>query len=353
MKTYNFSKIFGFLVRSAAALALVSGLNACDGLIYNYEEDCDPDGKPAGRPGQTAYYVDFVYDMNMQFVDGFSQKVRSVDLYVFTESGAFVTKYHEEGAPLSQPGYRMELTDLPAGTYELLAWCGVNGNGGYFSVPTSIGQDYEATCTMAVKSAAGTTYQDSNLGAMFHGRNTSATYTTDRGEQVHTVKLTKDTNNINLTLQHKSGLPFAQERFEVWMTDNNGYLLYDNSLPKANKDVEYRPYRFVYGSTTDPAATVGNFLQVELSTCRLMTDHNPVITVVDTENNGKVIFSIPLVKWALQLRSTNYGDIPEQEYLDREDNYNLMLWLDNGDDGWFGAEIEIEDWHVIDDSAAI
>ena len=370
MKKHNFSKTLAVLAKSFMALTLAAGLNACDGVIYNYEEDCDPptvvpdpkpdptptpDPTPDPDPEPTVYYVDFVFDMNMQFTDGFSEKVRSVDLYVFNTGGAFVQKYHAEGAALSVPGYRMELTDLPAGTYEMIAWCDGDPSFSYFTVPKSISRNYDATSTMKVETEDGVTYQDENLGAMFHGRKTGATYTDEPGEQVHTVYLTKDTNNINLSLQHRQGIPFEKDRFVITMVDNNGYLLYDNSLPSTNGKIEYRPYRIaLYNTDEVPVNTTeGNFLQVELSTCRLMTDHDPVIEVVDTGNDNKVIFSIPLVKWALNLRSANYKDIPPQDYLDREDNYNLMLWMDSNDDGWFGAEIKINDWHVVDDSTTI
>lgn len=324
----------------------------------------DPDDPVNPEDPKPVYLVEYVFEKNMQFVDAFSQRVNSVDLYVFTTSGSFVNRYHAEGMALKEKDYRMELTDLPAGSYELIAWCGLTNNSGHFTVPADgqISQRHQVAATMATLTDGGTLYQDQNLNALFHGRLETATYTTEPVEQVYTVSLTKDTNNINLSLQHKEGLEFEKDRFVVAMVDNNQEMRFDNSVPTENPNVEYRPYRTVIGTVSTNNAkstlstrasgstTVGNFLQVELSTARLMTSHNPVITVTDSETD-KMIFSIPLVKWALQLRSVNYKTMEEQEYLDREDNFNLMLWLDNDDNGWFGAQILINDWHVIDDES--
>ena len=380
MKNYTYSKILLPLSKLFFALIFAAGMTACDSVIYDYEEDCDPDidnpnprpdrpkpdtpndpdPDPEPEPDPTAYYVEYVFDMNMQFVDAFTEKVNSVDLYVFSKSGAFIKKYHEDGAALSDKNYRMNVTDLPAGSYEMIAWCGLTNNDGDFTVPaeSTITQRHQIACTMATLNDGDLLYQKKNLKALFHGKIENATYTTDPGDQVCTVYLTKNTNNINLTLQHKDGLEFDKDRFNVTLTDNNGYMRYDNGVPDSNDYVEYRPYRTAIGTATSgntsraTGTTTGNYLQVELSTARLMKDHNPVITVTDTET-GKDIFSIPIIKWALQLRSSNYKDMDDQEFLDREDNYNLMLWLDNDEEGWFGAEINILDWHVVDDSEAI
>lgn len=368
-------KILNKILRVTAVLIVTLGLWNCDNVIYDYEEDCppaeepgpgpsdpgpsDPDPGPApDDPKRAAYYVEYVFDMNMQFVDAFSEKVQSVDLWVFTPGGNLVGKYHEEGPALRAAGYRMELTELGAGSYELIAWCGLGDNRGYFTVPGlgQTGQRHQVVCTLGTKSdAEHGNYQDENLTALYHGRKPEAVYTEAQEDQVHTIYLTKNTNNINLTLQHKEGLEFAKDRFEVRMHDENGTMLYDNSVPEGT-EIEYRPYRTTLGRVRSEGAssgsTMGNYLQVELSTARLLKDHNPLITVTDTET-GKTIFSIPLVKWALKLRSSNYGTMEEQEYLDREDNYNLMLWLDNDDQGWFGVEIDIKDWHVIEDESQI
>lgn len=344
---------------------VISGLVAVESVKYTAifalpEEPAEPEPDP--ELGQ--YYAKFVFDMNMQFTDGFSQRVRSVDLYVFNPNGAFVTKYHEDGLPLTDPEYLMELTDLPAGEYEFIAWCGLTNNNGHFTVPAdaTIDRNTSVVCSMATNSdATHGAYQNANLSPLFHGRKTDAKYVEKTTEkQIQTVYLTKNTNNVNITLQHRDGLEFDKSRFTVTMHDQNDVMHHDNAVRTAtSQEVQYRPYRTAIGNTNsksraEGSTTTGNFMQVELATARLLTSNNPMITVTDNES-GKNIFSIPLVKWATQLRSANSKTLvpDDQEYLDREDNYNLMLWMDSNDEGWFGAEININDWHVVDDTTAI
>ena len=84
-------------------------LTACDG-IYDDEGDCS-----------TQYSVQFVYDRNMNFADGFAHAVKRVTLYAFDESGRLVYEKTEAGSALSQAGYRMNLNDIEPGTYDFLA----------------------------------------------------------------------------------------------------------------------------------------------------------------------------------------------------------------------------------------
>lgn len=312
------------------------------------------------EPLQQGYYVKYIFEKNMQFVDAFPTKVTSVSLYVFDNNGNFVKKYQENGDALKDSDYLMELTDLPAGTYEFVAWCGLHNNSGHFTVASGVSTNDDAICTMSTDNNS---QQSKNLNALFHGRTENATYVAKTTEkQIKEVYLTKNTNNINITLQHKEGLEFNKNRFQVTMSDQNNVMRHDNEMHSTVKTVTYTPYHTVYGSTrsrgtrADGDETTGNYLQVELSTARLMTTNNPVIQVVDTENNNNVVFSIPVVKWATQLRSAqSKTQVPDdQEYLDREDSYNMMLWLDSKDNlGWFGAQVNINDWHVIDDSSSL
>ena len=77
-----------------------------------------------------------------------------------------------------------------------------------------------------------------------------------------------------------------------------------------------------------------------------MANHTCRINIVDKQKD-KVVFSIPLVQWALMLRSANHASMGDQEYLDREDEYNLMVFLADNSNGWTAMEIFINGWHII------
>ena len=338
------------VTRVTAMLAIVLCCTAC-GSVFDDEGDCDP-----------RYFVRFVYDMNMLRADAFASQVSSVDLYVFdAESGAYVTHLSDKGEALASGSYRMPL-NLAPGKYDLIAWCGLADNGEDFTVAQTVAQPGDLKCMMARSRDEKGAYSNRNLHALFHGL-LSVELPDAEGEHVYTVKLTKDTNNINLSLNHTAG-PLDPERFEVTMTDENGLMAHDNSL-LTDEQIEYRPWSLLSGSldvttsradaSDDDGSNQGSFLKAEISTARLMADHDCRINIVDKEQ-GKVVFSIPLVQWALLLRSDNHASMGDQEYLDREDEYNLMVFLtDNAGStgGWMAMEIFINGWHIINSNGEV
>lgn len=328
-------------VAQAMMLAAALCFSAC-GSVFDDEGDCDP-----------RYFMRFVYDMNMLRADAFATQVSSVDLYVYdAESGAYVTHISDKGEALASGFYRMPL-NLTPGKYNFIAWCGLADNNEDFTVSQSAASPEDLKCVMARSRDEKGAYSSRNLHAVFHG-SLSAELPDEEGEHVYTVKLTKDTNNINLSLNHTSG-PLDPSRFEVTMTDENGLMACDNSL-LADEQIEYRPWDLrsgtldVLGETDAYDAGEGTkeagFLVAELSTARLMANHICRINIVDKQKN-KVVFSIPLVQWALMLRSANHASMGDQEYLDREDEYNLMVFLADNSNGWTAMEIFINGWHII------
>lgn len=330
---------------SVQALMLLAVIvcTACDDVIYDDEGDCDPH-----------YYVNFVYDMNMLYSDAFAKQVNSVDLYVFdAQTGKYITHFEDEGDALGSGDYKMSLDNLAPGKYQFVAWCGLANNNHDFVVPANIAQLEDLTCTMARAYDAQVAYSNRNLHALFHG-SLVVDLPNKEGDHLYTVKLTKNTNNVNLSLNHMAE-ELDPERFDIKLTDANGLLAYDNSL-LADQSIEYRPWSLRSGSVdVDESGTQASFLQMEFSTSRLMANHDLRISIIDKQEN-KTIFSIPLVKWALQLRSANYANMDDQEYLDREDEYNLMVFLANNNDdngqeeseNWMAMRIVINGWHVID-----
>lgn len=289
------------------------------------------DGENDDPVCNSTYYMRFIYDMNMDFADAFDSQVSSVELYIFnSKTGDLVKKMGESGAALAQDGYRMEL-DLKPGSYTFVAWCGLTGNGGQFTVASSVSSLGDVTCQMARSRAEGLAIQQSNLSPLFHGT-TSATLIDDSSEHVYTIRLTKNTNNINISLQNVDGSSLDVDRFAISMVDNNGHMAHDNALLE-DEDISYRPFRQLSGSADVASGRSDdgrqNVVKAELSTARLMANHNPKIEITDT-SNGESLYSIPIVEWALMLKSSQYASLGSQEYLDREDTYNVVLYLQKG-----------------------
>ena len=307
--------------------------------LFELEPIVEPEPEPA-------YYVEFVYDMNMKFADAFPSLVKSVDLYVFDTDGKVVKNYKDSGAALSKKGYRLELTDLASGTYQFLAWCGLEGNT-HFSLPAGIETIEDAKLTMARQTDGAVFFSNANLNAVYHGL-TSDTLP-EAGEYVVTLFLTKDTNNINLSLTQLGNAGMERGQYIVSMTDENGFLDHENA-PLSDEPIEYRPwYEPVYGSAQmgSDATDAVNYMRAELSTSRLMENHDTRLVIADSKT-GEIVFSIPFMEYVKAFRSENYATMDDQEYLDREDEYNLMLYLENNKEGWIAARIEINGWRVSD-----
>lgn len=325
----------------AAVFAIATAFTSCDSVIYDGEGDCS-----------VKYRIEFEYERNMEFADAFASKVSSVALYVFDESGVLVEQMSESGEALAADDYAMMLELEPA-EYDLLAWCGVDGKS--FTVPTAtVGQTTldQMLCTMSRKSDAAGSYVDEDLSALFHGLK-RINYTDEPGVHTEVLSLTKNTNNFRIILQQTWSDSSAVEsvdvsKFDFAIIDDNGKMNYDNSVME-DEQIIYRPWDITTGEVdvdTD-ISTRANMVTVsvaELTTARLMTDHRPILVVTKKETGEKVL-SVPIVDYALLVKGNYNRDMDDQEYLDRQDEYNMTFFVHDGK--WVSSQIIINSWRVV------
>lgn len=340
-------KTFGFLSVAVAMTAL----NSCDNVIYDYEGDCDPH-----------YFVKFEYTMHMERGDAFKEQVRAVDLWIFnSDNGKYIDHYYSTVEDLAQTNYLMPI-DVAPGNYDFVAWCGDIDNR-HFKVNDFIESKADATCRLEkrIYEDQGATSSD-NLDLIFHGKLDHAVLPDTEGNHIYTIPLIRDVNNISVTLQHISGA-FDTEHKNFTLVDKNGFLFHDNSIDETDEDIIYKPWSIRTGLLENSASdnntkadddsfnsdgSYGNFMNVEFSTSRLTDSHNPLITISDSQT-GKIVFQIPLMQWIKELKSQKYSVMENQEYLDRNHEYELMVFLqDDGRGGWTAVSVVINGYHVID-----
>ena len=306
--------------------------------------------------------------MHMEKGDAFKEQVKAVDLWIFNEdNGEFVDHIYSTVDVLKSTDYLLPINVKP-GNYNFVAWCGDIDNR-HFTQNTSPALHSEATCHLSKRSYEGEqAVSKENLDLLFHGKLDGAILPNEEGKHIYTIPLIRDVNNIMLTLQHVSG-EFDTEHKEITMMDNNGFMFHTNLLDENDENILYRPWstrtgtlenafegakvrrNFDINDEENADQSTGNFMTVELSTARLMANHNPIITIKDNET-GQIIFQIPLTKYLLQLKSELYADMPDQEYLDRKNQHELMVFLqDDGRGGWTVVSIVINGWKVIDNGA--
>ena len=82
----------------------------------------------------------------------------------------------------------------------------------------------------------------------------------------------------------------------------------------------------------------------EFTLSRLTMDTNPILHI--TNKAGETILKINVRDYALLVKGYYNRDMSSQEYLDRQDEYNMTFFLDDGG-RWFSTVIVINDWRII------
>ena len=89
-----------------------------------------------------------------------------------------------------------------------------------------------------------------------------------------------------------------------------------------------------------------NVAIADLTVARLMADERPILRI--TNENGENVVTIPLVDYALLVKSeySKFPNMSDQEYLDRQDEYTMVFFLDEGN-RWMDAYVYINKWRVV------
>ncbi len=335
-------------------LAAVMSLGSCDRMIYDRGGDCS-----------VSYRVRFRYDYNMKWADAFGHEVECVTLYVIDSGGNVVWIGSESGSALAEEGYVMSV-DVAPGRYSLLAWCGTRDKGSFDILGTRSDGDgrpempvpgtsrvEDLTCTMVCKWDVGQNggvevpYVDSDIDRLYYGYSEDVEFSPEPGIHTVTLPLVKNTNSVRVVLQHISGEPVDKDMFTFRIISDNGKMDWDNSLV-GDEIMTYYAWH-VDGAVSDVRETrsgaVMNTAVAQLTTGRLVKGHEARLTVTNNET-GMDVLSVPLVDLALLVKG-NYGKVmDDQEYLDRQDEYNLVFFLDEGN-RWVSSSIYINSWRIV------
>jgi hypothetical protein len=321
-----------------SALLVMFTATSCE-KIFDYEGDCS-----------IHCQIKFKYDMNMKFADAFPNTVKHVTVYVYdVKDGKLLLKQSESGDVLSRENYTMELEGLKPGTYDVIAWCGNGLKDGHFDVPaTTVGSSVmtDLTCTMD-REQGGLVKKD--VGQLYHGK-VRVNFPDEYGTHVETVSLIKNTNNVKVVLQHLSGIDVNPDDFRYEIQDENGLMAHDNALLE-DEVLTYSPWSVQAGSADinadiySKAQTSVSVALAEFTVGRLVMENNPVLSIYNVKENEKVL-SIPLKDYALLVKGNYNVAMSDQEYLDRQDEYNLTFFLD--EHGlWSTSRIIINSWHLV------
>lgn len=343
---------------------LAGAIASCDSVLDYDDGDCS-----------IKYHVKFKYDYNMDEIDAFSKQVRTVTLYAFDDNDNLVYQNTDEGEMLSEDTYSMNL-DFDPTQYRLIAWAGLNDES--FAIPllTPGKSEIETLKVKTLRKAItdtrafseeekGKYLVEQNLHSLWHGdispknAQTRSATTIDGRVQTTTIDLVKNTNSIRIIVAQKnqSGGPVTKAlttgSFDCAIYDDNGYMNYDNSLLDDNL-LTYKPIVVNEEVVRSRAFSAGNeaaqpykAVVSELSVGRLMDYKTPQLVIKNTVTNETLFKCDNLIDYLelLQLEKYKERNYTLQEYLDREDNYGIIVFVDENL-ALINTVIDVNDWII-------
>lgn len=294
------------------------------------------------------HYLRFAYVHNMKFADAFAHEMESqataktVLLYIFDAEGKFLQAATIEGEALCTNRY--ELTLAP-GTYRLLAWAGLNETDYEWTTPAA-GSSI-ADFRLSVKRSAEQTVSRELLG-LFQGEMELEIPAGGETEQV--MPLVKNTNKIRFVIiDTNRGTELSADSFNMLVTTDNGDLSHDNQ-PVSQTELTWLPYYKGIETVKDANGTTAyTAICTELNTLRLIDGSHSRLQVRYSAESTPFL-NVDLTDFLL-LTQMEAHKLEPQEYLDRQDEYVVMIYVDTMGGKAHCLEVIVNDWVIrLDDS---
>ena len=270
-------------------------------------------------------WLEFTFDYNMEYADAFNPQVKSVDVFVFGSDDKLLFSKRAEATALIG-GNRMSLTnELDFGNYKVLTVGSLSDN---FQALDNAGRELVPgtttlqQLTVALKRASDVV--DFEFKHLYFSEVVKVDHLpSNTDHKVYPVNLIRNTNRSNIALMkygegQKNG---TQYTFEIQAPESATYS-WENE-PTHQGPVHYVPHYTGQGETSDV------FVSARLNTMRLFNrdgwDYQFIIKNADT---GAKIWSYDLMKLLSIARPTSRHDgteLPFQEYLDRQSEWNLIF----------------------------
>ena len=270
-------------------------------------------------------WLEFVFDYNMEYADAFNPQVKSVNVFVFGSDDKLLFSKSAEATALVG-GNRMSLTDeLEFGNYKVLT---VGGLSDSFHVLNNVGHDLVPGTTtlqqLVVALKRESDIVDFEFSHLYFGEVVEVDHLpSNTSHKVYQVDLIRDTNRFNIALMgyEESEVSGTQYTFEIQASENAAYS-WENE-PTGQGPVIYAPYYISLSETSDVIMTA------RLNTMRLLNrnelDYKFIIKDAATRAG---IWSYSLMK-LLNIARPEYRydgtELPFQEYLDRQSEWNLIF----------------------------
>ncbi len=318
-------------------------LCSCDDLRDDYS-DC-------------GIWLEFIFDHNMEYTDSFDPHVGTVDVLVFDDAGKLYSSHYTAIDEL-HGRKRMFLGGLsmPRGNYKVIT---VGGLTEHFRFSDIAGNDFVPGTTTVEQVQLALEYEESvshEFPDLWFGPTTEIEYRADLS--VWPVHLIRQTNNFHISLQRNVINPHITTRageenpslftFEITTPESGAYG--HMNQPLANEPLSYHPYTLNYSALPVETGTQHR-TDGKINTMRLLSDYQGdySLTISNTDT-GKELMNLDLLELLGATKPAVRSDgteLPLQEYLDREGDWNIVIVHEGTADSGFAAlMIIINDWIV-------
>lgn len=320
--------------------AMLTSSSCLSKLIFEGEGDCG-----------IYYRIRFKYDYNIKFADAFAGEVKSLALYVFDGNDVLVEEIATTDIEsLSTGSYEIPL-ELEPGSYTLVAWGGLMNEESFDLLPdTEVGVTKREELQVKMHRQYD---ENSNAGVsedllpLYYG-SMQLTVADVPGTYTETMSLMKNTNVIRILLHEMSGNDVDADKFIFEIKDNNGLYNWDNTMLD-DEMITYSAWHQSNGTAEMEEMGVKAISSVsvalaELTIGRMTAGESPVLHIRNRET-GEDVFRIPVADYALLVKGNYRQDMGDQEYLDRQDEYTMTFFLNEGE--WVSSVIYINSWRVV------
>lgn len=270
-------------------------------------------------------WLEFVFDYNMEYADAFNPQVKSVDVLVFdSDDKLLFTKSAEVAALVG--GSRMSLTDeLDFGSYKVLTVGSLSDrfrlsdNAGNKLVPGTT--TLQQVIVSLKRETGGVNFEFQHL---YFGEVVEVDHLpSNTNHKIYPVNLIRDTNRFNLALMgyEENKVDGTQYTFEIQAPENAVYS-WENE-PTGQGPITYVPYYTGPGEISDVV------MSARLNTMRLLNrsgwDYKFIIRDANTEAEVWSYNLMTLLSIARPVSRYDGTELPFQEYLDRQSEWNLVF----------------------------
>lgn len=298
------------------------------------------------------YTVKVMYDYNMLRADAFTSQVQGICFYIFDENDRLVKEEFRQG-PFASNEFSF---DLPDGKYRFACVASDVADRTemerYWTLPdTYAGFPASGMSVSLKKISEGGVTSDSRLPALWYASPVSPNnsdkmlHINGYGTDEVVLRLIRNTNNIRLVIQQNNAPGLQAEEFVCRLKEaDNSYTDYADRVVDKGRFC-YMPYiQKNDGLHNNGENSSPDLLIAEWDVNRL-TEDSGMRLCVNRKGKEKPVFDMELVPLLLMLRHEKQADMPDQEFLDREFEYEFYLILD-GNGEWMSLLVKVKEWVV-------